>query len=223
MARALNQILQELNSVYSPQKDLYNSQLSAIDPQMQAEQQGLQAQQQDSFNQITEGANRRGLLFSGIPLAEQAKYTGSSFLPAVANLKAKYAQQRFNLQDALAKINQAQQRDAYDIYNSELSLDADRAKSAGSGGTPSFGDYRINTGSGSPAPNNSLTLRQQWQKEAEAGDWDAQVALNYVGDDGRYDGPVGSVDEYNRLKNMGIIGNYYVAQPSDSGGGGGGW
>lgn len=223
MARALKDIITELNSVYNPQRDLYNTQISQIDPMMQAEEKGLEAQKQDSFGQITQGANRRGLLFSGIPLAEQANYVGTSFLPAVANLKSKYAQQRFNLQDALAKIVQDQYKSAYDIYRDELAADEARRARASSGSGGGFvpgGRGSTSGGAGELAPQ--LTLREQWQKEANAGDWDAQVALNYAGDDGRYDGPVNSVDEFNRLRNMGIVGNYYVANRRGSGGGGGG-
>lgn len=188
MARALQDILTELNSVYAPQKDLYNQQLNTLDPQMDAEQKGLQAQQQDSFNQITQGANRRGLLFSGIPLAEQAQYTGSSFLPAVANLKAKYAQQKFNLQDALAKINQDQNSQAYDMYNKELTLDAaNRAAASGSGGAnPSFG-YSGSTGGGYDANagtlGNNVPLQYQdlvnrmfYQDNGQQ--WDDQSLIN---------------------------------------------
>lgn len=165
MARALNDILTELNSVYQPQKDLYNKQISEIDPAMQAEDKGLQAQQQDSFNQITQGANRRGLLFSGIPLQEQAQYTGSQYLPAVANLKAKYAQQRFNLQDALAKINQDQYQSAYGIYNNEVNQDnARRAAAAAAGaGSPSFG-------SGFGDSNGSVMGAQSYGKAVKKAD-----------------------------------------------------
>lgn len=217
MARALNDILTELNSVYQPQKDLYNTQINQLDPAMQAEDKGLEAQKQDSFQQITNGANRRGLLFSGIPLQEQAQYVGASYLPAVANLKAKYAQQRFNLQDALAKIGQQQYGQAYDMYNTEIQRDeaarAARAASAGSG-VPSFGGggagVTIRTGNQGAAPQGSL--RDRWQQEAQGGDWNAQVALNYAGNDGRYDGHVNSQAEYDILKGMGIQGNYYVPQ-----------
>lgn len=157
MARALADIITELNSVYQPQKDIYNQQIGQLDPQMQAEQSGLEAQKQDSFGQITAGANRRGLLFSGIPLAEQASYVGQSFLPAVANLKAKYAQQRFNLQDAIAKITQDQYLKGQDIYQTELNRDlaeqeAARARAGGGGGGAgtSFGD--LGAGDAGAAP-----------------------------------------------------------------------
>lgn len=157
MARALSQILAELDNVYRPQRDLYNQQINTLDPQLQAEEQGLQAQKQDSFNQIQQGANRRGLNFSGIPLQEQAQYTGQSYLPAVANLKAKYAQQRFNLQDAIAKIQSEQYMKGQDIYQTELDRDAaaEAARSAGGGsggggGGLDFGGFG-GGGGGAPA------------------------------------------------------------------------
>lgn len=154
MARALSDILTELNSVYDPQRSLYNQQIAGLDPQMEAENKGLEAQKQDSFGQITAGANRRGLLFSGIPLAEQASYVGQSFLPAVANLKAKYAQQRFNLQDAIAKITQEQYSKGQDIYQTELNRDlaeqeAARARASGGGGSGGgFGGFAADGGGG---------------------------------------------------------------------------
>lgn len=153
----------ELNSVYAPRRDLYNSQINNLDPQMQAEEKGLEAQKQDSFNQITTGANRRGLLFSGIPLAEQAQYTGQSFLPAVANLKAKYAQHRFNLQDALAKINQEQQKDAYGIYDAELTREAaERAAAAARAGSSGGGGYNSGTGDSQTTATTANT-GSNWQ------------------------------------------------------------
>lgn len=238
MARALQDILTELNSVYNPQRDVYNAQLSSVDPQLEAEQKGLQAQKEDAFGQITQQANRRGLFYSGLPIQEEQRYTGSQFLPAVANLRAKYAQQRFGLQEALAKITQEQGNRAQDIYQTELNRDlqqkladeeAARARAATAAGAaqgfvPTGGNrpqapIAVNTGTGQ-------SLRQRWQEEAKRGDWNAQVALNYAGDDGRYDGPVNSQDEYNRLKSMGINGNYYVrggANAVQRGGGGGGF
>lgn len=197
--------MSEISASYQPQKDVLNQQIGTLDPQLQAETQGLDAAKTDAFNQITDQSNRRGLLFSGIPLAEQAQYTGANYLPAVANLKSKYAQQRFNLQNALAGLDQDAYKTALGQFNSEQS-----AASGGSGSaSPSFGLGSL----GTTSPNvlgDQTTLRQQWQKEAAAGDWHAQVALNYAGDNGRYDGPVNNQNELNILKQMGIKGNYYL-------------
>ena len=145
MAQELSSIISELNNVYDPQRQLVKQQQQSLDPAMQAEQQGLQSAQQDAFKSITEAANRRGMFYSGVPISEQAKYTGSTFLPAVANLRSKYQQQQFNLQDQLNKIQQEQYSKAYDIRANQLSqeeaqrrfdaqLAAQRAASGGGGG-----------------------------------------------------------------------------------------
>jgi hypothetical protein len=143
MARALEQILQELNSVYNPQRDVYNKQITALPGQQEGELKGLEAAKTDSFGQIVQGANRRGVAFGGIPLGEQAQYLGSTYLPAVANLKNRFQQQRFNLQDALAQIGISQRKDAYSIYNDELARDEAAAarRAASAGGSGVFGGF----------------------------------------------------------------------------------
>lgn len=136
-----------MNAVYQPQRETYNKYISDLDPQLEAENKGLEAQRTEAFDTITQGANRRGLFFSGIPLGEQAKYTGSQFLPAVANLRGKYAAQKFSLQDAIAKITQDQYLKAQDIYQTELDREAAEraARASGSGGgygfSPSLGGF----------------------------------------------------------------------------------
>lgn len=157
MARPLGQILSELNSVYDPQRQVYNSQISNLDPMQVEEQKGLEAAKQDSFQQITDTANRRGLFYSGIPIAEQQKYTGATYLPAVANLRSRYAQQRFNLQDALAQITRDQYLKGQDIWQTELSRDeaarqAAAARAGAGGASPSFGFGGGGGGGGGGAP-----------------------------------------------------------------------
>lgn len=149
MARALEQILQELNSVYDPQRQNYNAQIQSLDPAMQAEEKGLQQAKTDAFQDINTGANRRGLLFSGIPIDEQAKYTGAQFLPAVANLKSRYAQQRFNLQDALNNVNLEQRKYGQSLYNDEVSQDLAREAAARAGSGGGLGGFDFGGGGGS--------------------------------------------------------------------------
>lgn len=139
MARALNDILRELDTVYNPQRDTINKSITALDPAQEAEQKGLEAAKTDAFSQITDQANRRGLFYSGIPVAEEQRYTGASFLPAVANLRSRYAQQRFNLQDALSKITENQYMKAYGIRQGEMDSEAaERAAAARGGGGDGF-------------------------------------------------------------------------------------
>lgn len=87
-----------------------------------------------------------------------------------------------------------------------------KASSGGSGGGSGVDyDAIIKALSGNkPATTGNTSLRQQWQQEANNGDWNAQVALNYAGDDGKYDGAVNSQSEYDILKSLGVTGNYYL-------------
>lgn len=178
MPRALKDILTELDTVYNPQRETYNTQLQAVDPQLQAEQQGLEAQKRDAFDQITTAANRRGLFYSGLPIAEEQRYTGQQFLPAIANLRAKYASQRFGLQDAIAKLTADQYNQAYGVQQKERELEeeqrqfnerlaAQRASSAGGvggafGPTINSGMPKQNMDYAGSAREDALKLRTQF-------------------------------------------------------------
>lgn len=145
MARELSSILSDLNNVYNPQRDVIKQQQASLDPMMEAENKGLDAAKQDAFSQITDQSNRRGLFYSGIPVAEEQKYTGATYLPAVANLRSKYAQQRFNLQDSLNNIDLEQRKYGQSLYDSEVNQDLARQQAAatraaaGGGWSPSMG------------------------------------------------------------------------------------
>lgn len=150
MARELSSILSDLNNVYNPQRDVIKQQQASLDPMMEAENKGLDAAKQDAFSQITDQSNRRGLFYSGIPVAEEQKYTGATYLPAVANLRSKYAQQRFNLQDSLNNIDLEQRKYGQSLYDSEVNQDLARQQAAAT---------RAAAGGGwSPNINNNKTL-----------------------------------------------------------------
>ncbi len=159
MARALQDILTELNSVYNPQRQsaqgIYDKGIEATNPMESADLAGLEQAKKDSFDQITTGANRRGMFFSGVPLKEQAQYVGQNFLPGVANLKNRYAGIRGNLYQTLAQtlgnIDVEKNKYGREIYNAEVAQDLEREKqaqaakaSAGSGG--GFGGFNLNGG-----------------------------------------------------------------------------
>lgn len=172
MARELAQILQELDAVYKPQKDQYTQAIQSTDPALAQEEAGLQAAKQDAFQGITDQANRRGLFYSGMPIAEQARYTGAQFLPALANLRARYAQQKFDLTNALNKVTENQYNQAYGIRQNELDLEekqrefdrqlaaqqaAARASGSGGGG----GGNGIYTGGGGGGKVPAATVQQR--------------------------------------------------------------
>lgn len=108
----------------------------------------------------------------------------------------------------LAREQQAEEKRRYE----EEQRIAREAQAAALRASQQQGDYLSNLfKTNNPATTaTQKTLRQTWQEEANKGDYNAQVALNYVGDDGRYDGPVNSARELNILKSMGIKGNYFL-------------
>lgn len=250
MARALEAILQELDSVYNPQKNVYKQQINALPGQQQAELSGLDAAKNDSFQQIVQGANRRGVAFGGIPLEEQARYLGSTYMPAVANLKGRFQGQKSDLQLRLAELAAQQRKDAYDIYNSEVANDNARAaaSAASSGGfSPSFGNLGGNVlgaqsgygmskkaGGGfafvdaygnpvSAATYSAATgipFRDLLQQMANQGDKGAAEALNFVGNDFRYDtGKLNNMNLYNALTwGFDVPNDPTVSKPSTSAG-----
>lgn len=149
MAQALASILRSLDATYAPEQNVINKQLQASPTIESSAIAGLDAAKRDSFEQIVTGANRRGVAFGGIPLEEQADYLGTNYLPAVANLKNRFQQDRFNLQQTLAQILQKQRQHAESLYNAELDREAAARASSGGGG----GGYSFNT----PNTNNTKT------------------------------------------------------------------
>lgn len=123
MARSLDQILSELNSVYNPQISSVRKRQSMIPGQIKSEEAGLQAKQGQAFNDILGGARQRGLGFSGIPLAEQAKYTSTEFLPAMARLRQTGREQAMGLEDAILGIQERRGTMAQQIRQQELDRD----------------------------------------------------------------------------------------------------
>lgn len=228
-ARALEDIIRELDASYSPQRQSIQERLNALPAQADAEIKGLEGQQTQAFDSILAGARGRGLGFSGIPIAEQAQYTSSQFLPAVARVRQSQNENRLSLSDALNNIGLEQNRFAQSLRQSELDRDWEREKyertlaeeraRAASANTvrPTIDDPDAPKQEVRYVGNDDFRGRLAW--EATKGNSDAKVALKYAGNDGRFDGAVANQSDLQALKRLGIIGNYFVRQAS----GGGGW
>ena len=117
--RSLQQILTELSGTYDPQVQSIQNQQAQLPGQIQAQEQGLQAKQTEAFDSIQAGAQQRGIGFSGVPLGEQSKYTASSYLPALANLRTAGTQQATSLQDAINQINERKNTFAQQLYGAD--------------------------------------------------------------------------------------------------------
>lgn len=126
MARSLDAIIQELDAGYNPSRQLINERIAAIPAQADAEVAGLQAQLGQANNDILANAQSRGLGFSGIPVAEQAKYAAGTFAPAVARVRQASTDQKTSLLEALNNTNLEQRKYATSIQQNEFNLDEQR-------------------------------------------------------------------------------------------------
>lgn len=122
--RTLQQVLTEMDGVYAPQVDSIRQRQAAIPGQIQAEEQGLQAKQETAFGDILAGARRRGtgVAFGGIPAGEQAKYTATEYLPALARLRQSGREQAMSLEDAILGINERKYSMGQNIYSQETQM-----------------------------------------------------------------------------------------------------
>lgn len=121
--RTLDQVLASLDSVYNPQIEQIRQRQNLIPGQVAEEEKGLQAKQEQAFGDILGGARRRGLGFSGIPLSEQARYTSTEFLPAIARLRQQSKEQAMGLEDAILGIQERRNTFGNQLYQQEVSQD----------------------------------------------------------------------------------------------------
>lgn len=174
--RTLDQILGELSTVYDPQINSIHTQQAAIPGQQVAEEQGLQAKQTQAFDDILGGARRRGMGFSGIPLGEQAKYTATEYLPAIARLRTASKQQATSLEDQINQINERRTTSALGLRQQDIDNDfrerqfaaaqaeaqrAAKAAAGGSGFSPSYGGASLGGGS---TPGGGAAMQQRADK-----------------------------------------------------------
>lgn len=120
MAREIGQIVEELKAAYEPQVTAINQQVANLPAEYQAQSAGLEQAKQNAFGDITNQASARGLAYSGMPIAEQSKYVGTKFLPAMAQLQAQQNQQKFSLTSALNELNMKKYAQAQAVRQQEL-------------------------------------------------------------------------------------------------------
>lgn len=152
-----------LGSVYDPQVKQVNTQIAQLAPQEQAQLSALDQAKANAFRDIGAQANSRGMLFSGFTPDQEAVYTGTKYLPAVAQTRATFQNSRNSLLDTINKLNAARAADARDYvtkgqqaYNDalyknaqlglaqqRLAISAARASSGGSGGLTAYQSYQI--------------------------------------------------------------------------------
>lgn len=123
MARTAKQIRQELALNDKPAESLLRKQIGQTRQRFQGEKKGLLAQKDRAFGDILSGAKGRGLKFSGIPLEEQAEFTATEFLPALARLSGQRQDRVGELQGSLADIVRQRGLSAQGLRQQELDRD----------------------------------------------------------------------------------------------------
>ena len=108
--RDLQTAIAQEQAALKPQQQLLDEQITNNANAGQAQEAGLRATQQTAFGQIEQGAQNKGMLFSGFTPDEQAKYTANTYLPALANLQATIAGTRAQLMGKKADLDKS----AYD-------------------------------------------------------------------------------------------------------------
>lgn len=120
MARSIDQITAELASVYNPQIEQVNSQLAELPKFYEAQNAGLGVAKENAFRDITGAASSRGMVYSGMPIAEQSRYVGEKYLPAMAQLQQKQSEQTYGLKSQLTDIYGKRMSQAQALQQAEL-------------------------------------------------------------------------------------------------------
>lgn len=120
VVRTLDQLVADTNAVYDPQRTDLNLQIAGAGNRQVAAEAGLNAAQTNAFGDITQGAVRRGALFSGFTPDQQARYTAEKYLPALANLRAENEQTVQGLNTGIMQLNSDQRSKALDTREGDL-------------------------------------------------------------------------------------------------------
>lgn len=123
----LQDIIASINAAQAPQNQAIDQSIASNDQSGSAQVAGLDAAKTNAFSQIDQGASNKGMLFSGFTPDAEAKYTGSTYLPALARLQSTIAATRTSLlgkkADLAAGANSAglteqhRQQGELDAYN----------------------------------------------------------------------------------------------------------
>lgn len=151
-------VYDSLGTQYQPQVDLVNSQIAQLAPQQEAEQASLDQAKVNAFKDITNSANSKGVLFSGVPIDQQSTYVGTKYLPAVANLKTSFNNTKNTLLGQINTLSANRQKQAQDSVSS---YQAAQEKKAYQDAQLQLGYARLaKSGSGNSASNDRANLAQ---------------------------------------------------------------
>lgn len=119
--QSVEQIIQDLNPAYQDSIDIINRRREALPGQFESQRMGLYAQRGEEFNVINSQMAGRGLAGSGIGAHDMARYSSTHFLPGMQRLVEQENEAGFQLDEAMAGINQERRLRAMDTRASQQS------------------------------------------------------------------------------------------------------
>jgi hypothetical protein len=117
--RDLQSLIKTQTDALAPQQELIDKSIASNDASGGAQEAGLAAKKDQAFTDITQGAQNKGMFFSGFSPDEQAKYTAGTYLPALAQLQSTIAQTRASLLGKKADLNKG----AFDVATQQYEND----------------------------------------------------------------------------------------------------
>lgn len=118
--RELQSLIAEQQKAIAPQKALIDADIERSAASGAAQEAGLAATQKKVFGNIEQAAQNKGMFFSGFSPEEQANYTSTTYLPALAQLQTAIAQTRSNLMGKKADLDTDVFKTATNIRENDL-------------------------------------------------------------------------------------------------------
>lgn len=120
--RDLQALIAEQTAALQPQYQLIDQSVASNEQAGAAQEAGLSATKDKSFKNIEQTAQNKGMFFSGFSPAEQAEYTASTYLPALAQLQSTIASTRSNLLGKKAELGKGAFDAATNIRENDLQV-----------------------------------------------------------------------------------------------------
>lgn len=138
--QALNDIIAQYTAAQAPENAQIDTSINNNDQSGAGQVAGLNAAKDNAFGGITQNAVDRGGYFSGFTPDQEAKYTGATYLPALAKVQSTIANTRNTLLGQKASLltqantaalsTQQDQQKALDSYNQQQEAAAAAAAAA---------------------------------------------------------------------------------------------
>ena len=120
----LQEYYNQLAPIYDPQVASLQAQQATLPAQFTAQKSALEQARINAFRKIGNVASSRGMAFSGFTPEQEAQYTGTTYLPALANLETQQLKGKQSLTDAINAANAERYAKAMGLYESNQQAEA---------------------------------------------------------------------------------------------------